>query len=677
MQIMLTEAFAAHQAGDFVKAELLYRQILALDPKHFDALHMLGVLKQQQKNYSEAQQLIARAIETEPNALEALSNYGAVLRALNRPEEALSQYDAVLAIRPDYVDALNNRGNALQALNRHEEAVESYNAALLLRPDYFDALYNRGTALQALKRHEEAVADLDRALAVNPRHLAALYNRGTALLMLDRREEAIKDLEHLLDIDPDYKYVRGRLLYSRMHCCAWDSFETDAARLMEDMRSGKPSGAPFEFQSVSQSPADLLRCSQIFVHDRYPTSASPIWRGERYQHDKIRVAYLTADFRDQATAYLTAGLFERHDRERFEIVAVSFGADAPGEMRTRLKAAFDRFINVRQMSDRDVARLLHEMEVDIAVDLMGFYGDSRPGIFALRPAPVQVNYLGYPGTIGSDYMDYIIADRWVIPADHQRHYVEKIAYLPDSYQVNDSKRRISEHTPSRADSGLPESGFVFCSFNNTYKITPALFDLWMRLLRQVESSVLWLLAGTRAAPANLRRAAAKRGIDPGRLVFAPRMKLDDHLARHRLGDLFLDTLPYNAHTTASDALWAGLPVITCIGSTFAGRVAASLLDAARLPELITRSLDDYEALALMLARDRNALAATKAKLAANRDTCPLFDTDRFRRHIESAYLTMWERYQRGEAPVGFSVPAISSKGIGAVSVPIGGGAIPG
>jgi predicted O-linked N-acetylglucosamine transferase (SPINDLY family) len=351
-----------------------------------------------------------------------------------------------------------------------------------------------------------------------------------------------------------------------------------------------------------------------------------------------------------------AELFERHDRNKFEILGISSGPDRRSEMRSRLIAAFDRFVDVRRLSDADVARLLREAEADIAVDLKGFTQNCRPSILAHRPAPIQVNYLGYPGTMGAEYIDYIVADEFVIPRDHQIHYSEKVVYLPDCYQVNDRKRKIAERPPARAEVGLPEHGFVFCCFNNNFKMTPRIFDIWMRLLQRVDQSVLWLLQGSTAAESNLRREAQVRGINPSRLIFAPRMKLQQHLARHRLADLFLDTLPYNAHTTASDALWTGLPVVTCAGTTFAGRVAGSLLQAVGLPELVTNALEDYEALALRLATQQGLLQEIKGKLAKNRLTTPLFDTGRFCGHIEAAYTAMWDIHQRGEPPKAFMVP---------------------
>jgi predicted O-linked N-acetylglucosamine transferase (SPINDLY family) len=353
-----------------------------------------------------------------------------------------------------------------------------------------------------------------------------------------------------------------------------------------------------------------------------------------------------------------AGVLEAHDRTRFDVAAVAYGPESNDEMTARLRSAPVHFIDVRSKSDREAALLLRELEIDIAVDLQGFTLHCRPGILSHRAAPVQINYLGYPGTLGAEHMDYIIADRHVVPEDQRHYYSEHVVYLPDTFQANDSKRRIAEHTPSRAEAGLPEDGFVFCSFNNSYKISPAVFDVWMRLLKAVMGSVLWLVADNALVGRNLRREAVKRGIEPHRLIFAPRIEYAEHLARLQLADLFLDTLPFNAGTTASDALWSGLPVLTCTGEAFASRMAGSLLNAIGLPELITHNLKDYEALALKLAANRGLLADIKARLARNRTICPLFDTDRFRRHMESAYITMWERYQSGAPLARISVPPV-------------------
>jgi predicted O-linked N-acetylglucosamine transferase (SPINDLY family) len=381
----------------------------------------------------------------------------------------------------------------------------------------------------------------------------------------------------------------------------------------------------------------------------------PIRRAPTRKREKIRIAYVSGEFREQATSYLTAELFERHDRARFDIVGVSTGWNDHSPMRRRLEEAFDTFLDGSAKTDVELAQLMARSEIDIAVDLNGYFGNERTGLFALRPCPIQVNYLGFPGTMGVDYIDYILADRTVIPEDQHAFYVEKVVYLPDSYQVNDSKKEIGAHTPLRSDVGLPESGFAFCCFNNNHKITPEMFAVWTRILRQVEGSVLWLFQGNAAATANLRMEAERHGIGQERIVFAPHASLPDHLARHRLADLFLDTLPHNAHTTCSDALWAGLPVLTCLGSSFAGRVAASLLNAVGLPELVTHTLEEYEARALELARDPAMLAQIRDKLAQNRRSYPLFDAGRFCRHVEAAFSTMWERHRRGEPPASFSV----------------------
>ena len=426
--------------------------------------------------------------------------------------------------------------------------------------------------------------------------------------------------------------------------------------------SGKKSIiAPFLLLGYSGKPALQLQCARNYIDDKVPLVPRPFWTGATWRHDKVRIAYLSADFHRHPTAYLMAELFERHDRSRFEVIGVSFGVDDKSDMRRRLVAAFDQFYDVRRKSDQEVAKLLHDLQVDIAIDLKGYTQDSRPGILAYRPTPIQASYLGFPGTMGAEFIDYIIADKTVAPFEQQPFYTEKIVHLPDCYQVNDTKRNIAERTPTRQEAGLPEEGCVFCCFNNNWKITPEVFSVWIRLLHAVEGSVLWLFRDNESAERNLRKEAQARGIDPARLVFAGRLPLEDHLARHSLADLFLDTLPYNAHTTASDALWVGLLVLTCMGNAFAGRVAASLLNAIGLPELVTHSIEDYEALALRLAKDPSLLEGYRNRLAANRLTHPLFDTDRFRRHIEAAYLQMWEIWQRGEQPRSFAVEALHTQ----------------
>ena len=635
-----------------------YDRVLAIEPDDVEALNNRGIVLMELKRPGDALASYDRALARRPDNPEVLNNRGNALVALKRPEDALASYEAAFARNPDYAGALNNRGNVLRELKRFTEALASYDRALALKPDYVEAINNRGGVLRDLNRPEDALASYERALALKPGDADALYNRGNALQDMKRYADATRSFAQLVALVPDYDYAQGSLFECRLHDCEWPEAADSAARLARTVSAGERAVAPFAFLAVSPSASAQLQCARTFVADKFPAAATPLWRGQRYQHDRIRLAYLSADFREHPLAHLMAELFERHDRQRFETIAVSFGPDAPSQIRSRLEGAFDRFIDVRHQSDGEVANIVREMEIDIAVDLMGFTAEARTSVFALRPAPIQVNYLGFPGTMGARYIDYIFADRYVIPEAQQSHYAEQVVYLPDSFQANASNRQIAARTPLRAEARLPERGFVFCSFNNNYKITPAVFDVWMRLLQQVNASVLWLLAGSPTVETNLRREAKVRGVGCDRLVFARRLPYAEHLARHRLADLFLDTLPFNAGATASDALWAGLPVLTCAGEAFAARMAGSLLTALGMPELVTHSLDQYEVLALKLASDPKLLPEIRHKLARNRDRFPLFDTERFRRHIEAAYVNMWERYQRGEPASGFAVESI-------------------
>ncbi len=605
------------------------------------------------RRYSEALSSYDKALEVRPNYVEAWENRGRALMLLERHSEALTDFDKVLAADPRSVAAWTGRGNALGELRRDGEALAAFGRALRGRPDSVGALLGRGYVLLRLMRYEEAIADYNRALAIAPDSVQALINRAAGLFELKRLDEAIRDYERALALNPDIPFARGNLAYYKLHACDWRHLEEERNAISEGLRAGKSIVSPFVSVALSPSAEEQSRSAHVWIADKYPP-APPLWRGEIYRHDRMRIAYLSADFNAHATAHLMSGVFEHHDRQRFETIAISYGPDDESGMRTRLQTAFDRFIDVRTKSDFEIAALLRQLEVNIAIDLKGLTKDARSGILSHRPAPIQTHYLGYPGTMGAPFMDYIIADGIVIPEDQRRFYTEQVVYLPDTYQCNDGARDDTGPAKARAEYGLPETGFVFCCFNNNFKILPDLFKIWMRLLARVDGAVLWLMADNANAARNLAQAASEHGIAPDRLIFAPRIGVADHLARHRAADLFLDTLPYGAHTTASDALWAGLPVITCLGSTFAGRVGASLLSAIGLPELVARSLEEYEALVLKLVRDPAALAAIKEKLARNRDTHALFDTSRFTRNLEAALITMWERHRRGEPRQGFT-----------------------
>ena len=635
-----------------------YDSALAIRPDHREVQIKRCRALTALRRFAEALAGYDRALEINSADVEALFNRGMVQAALKRHADAVASYDRALAIKPDAAKILNDRGVALGHLRLRAEALASFDRAVACNPGFAEAHNNRGALLADMGRHDEALASYDRALAIRPDVPGFLNNRAGLLRVMGLHERAAQDYSRLLELDPEFDQALGHKLHANLQICSWKHYSADRQRLLEDVRAGK-NVLPFTVLVLSDSGAEQLQAARTYMSQKYAMAAQPLWTGQRYRHDRIRVAYLSADFYWHATAHLMVELFERHDKQRFEVSAWSFGPEVRDGMRERLEKSFEQFNDVRGISDNDVAAMLRAQEIDIAVDLKGYSKGCRPAIFAQRAVPVQVNYLVYPGTMGADYMDYIIGDREVIPEGDDVFYAEKVVRLPDSYQVNSARRVNTAKNPGRAAAKLPESGFVFCCFNNNYKITPDIFDVWMRLLDRIDGSVLWLLEGNAAASCNLRLEAEARGVRAERLVFAPRMPPSDHLARQRLADLFLDTLPCNAHTTASDALWAGLPVLTCRGTAFPGRVAASVLRAIGLPELIAENLDDYEALAFKLATTPALMADLRTRLARNRTTYPLFDIDRYRRHLESAYVAMYERYQRGEPPHSFSVPAMA------------------
>ena len=643
---LYSQAMTLHQRGRLAEAEGLYRRLLSAEPRAFAPRHMLGVLLAQQGRLAEAQETIGAALKCNPRDAGALVNYGNVLNLLGLFAEAVASYDRALAITPD-AETWNNRGNALQSLNRRIEALASFEKALALQPENIQALYKRGVMLGELGRIDEALAAYDRVLALNPSHVEALNNRGY-LWWLNKQSyaPAIADLERSLVVAPDLPYASGAVLHLKMYAADWTGYERQKTALLDGIHAGQRVARPFMFQAVADRPQDLQACARIYARDLYPP-VPEVPRPDpaaRQGREKIRLGYLSGEFREQATAILMAGLYERHDRSRFEILAVDNGSADRSAMTARLRHAFDGWIDIGDLNDAQAAAKIREAGIDILINLNGYFGKHRMGVFAHRPAPLQVNYLGFPGTLGAPYIDYIIADAVVIPADEQRFYDEQVVTLPGCYQVNDDKGRAIAAPPSRIEAGLPEKGFVFCNFNQSYKLTPDTFAGWMRILGRVEGSVLWLLEAVAPFAQNIARQAQAFGIAPERILFAPDRPPEQHLARLGLADLFLDSLPYNAHTTASDALWASVPLLTRRGTAFPGRVAASLLFAAGLPELVTESAEEYEALAVKLATDHQAFHALKGRLTRD---CPLFDTDLFRRNLEAAYIRMWENWQAG------------------------------
>ena len=648
---------ALKNLGQLEEAVASYERAIALKPDFADAHNNLGLMYLELGRLAEALFRFDEAIVQTADCAEATFNRGVALQRLRRPQDALASYNQAIAAKPNFAEALNNRGVVLQELKRGVEALDSYDRSIALRPSYAEAYSNLGNLLQELRRTEEALTRYGKAIAIEPGLAEAHYSRGTVLHELGRSDEALQSYEKAIELKPDYEYLQGLHLHTKMFICDWRDFEKNLDSLLLKINDGKKSSPCLAVLALTDSLSIQLRNSKIWTDDKHPLNPSlgPISKSTR--QEKIKIGYYSADFRNHAIAHLVAEMLERHDKNVFEIYAFKLHPGSPDEISERIFAAVTKAIDLSDKSDRSAAQLSRDLKIDIAIDLGGHTTYSRTGIFAHCCAPVQVNYLGFPGTLGATYYDYVIADATVIPSDQRQHYVERVVYLPHCYQPNDSKRKISERIWSRNECGLPERGFVFCCFNNAYKILPETFDGWMRILHAVEESVLWLLDCHPLATRNLQREAQARGIDANRLIFATRMPLEDHLARHRLADLFIDTLPYNAHTTASDALWAGLPVLTCMGKSFAARVAGSLLLTMGLPELITHTQADFESKAIEYAKDPVALQKIKLKLLDNLPTSPLFNAQLFTQHIEQAYRAMHARYQSGMPPEHFAVEA--------------------
>lgn len=628
-----------------------YQRALSLAPGFYDAIVGSVNALLSLGRYDEALAGSAAALRIAPQGPDALCLRGMVLLKCRRPQEALAFFDQALSISNEFPEGHNNRGTALRDLRRNEEALAAFDSALRQRPEFAEAYCNIANVGLDMGRIEEALAYSERALRIQPGFLDALNIRGTALRVLGRYADAASSYEKILATAPQYGQALSYLLVSRASLADWSQRDEQAARVIERVESGRSASAPHPFLWICGSAATQFQCASLYAAEQI-AAASPLWRGEVYGHRRLRVAYLSADFSDHPVAHLIAGVLERHDRSRIEVIGVSLHQDAEGGvMQLRMRNAFEQFYDAGNSSDRDVALQLREREIDIVVDLTGYTRNGRLGILAHRPAPVQVNYLGFAGTFGAGYVDYVIGDAIVVPPDHERFFSEKLICMPQCFLPNDDGQPIATDIPRRRDLGLPETGFVFCAFNNTYKINPLMFDIWMDLLRKTPGSVLWLRAGEEAMQANLRREARARGVDDSRLVFAGRVPgMAVHLARYAQADLFLDTLPYGAHATARDALWAGLPVLTCAGDSFAGRVAASLLHALELRDLVAANHEEYTAKALALAHSPLVLAELRSKLAHQRAAGTAFDTDRYRRHLEAAYLTLRERQRQGELP---------------------------
>lgn len=653
----LNKALECLRNSSLDSAELYLNQAIKLEKNNPHVLRLLGVISAQREDYLKALSFLNDSIKYLPKNALALSNLGNVFLALRDFENALIAYDKSIKFDPNYEEAWSNKGNALFELQRYDEALNHYNKAIELKPNYAEAWSNKGNTLFELKRYEEALSHYDKAIELKPDYAEGWCNKGNLLAELKFTGESILHYERALSLNPNTKWAYGFLVNAKMLMCDWSFFKETCENIVAGINNNQKITGAFSLMALVDSPALHYRASNIYGKNIYPKNISLGPLPKYSARKKIRVGYFSSDFQDHPVSHLTSELFEIHDRSQFEIIAFSLYKAPPGDEKyIHLRNIFDKFIDADEMSNQDVARLSRELEIDIAVDLSGPTKNGRPVIFSYRAAPIQVNWLGFPGTLGSDLIDYIIADKIIIPDQYREFYNEKLAYLPDTYMVDDSKRVASSRTFTREECGLPSDKFVYCCFNNFYKFNPLILDSWSRIFLAVENSVIWLSESNLNFQARLTKEFERRGIDSSRIIFARREGLiGDHLARYRLADLFIDTSPYNAHTTAIDSLKSGVPVMTMLGESFPSRVAASLLHAIGLPELITKSQEEYEALAIALAKNPEKLAEIKTKLITNRLTMPLFNTPLFTKNIEAAYKKMYERYQADLPPDHFFV----------------------
>ena len=677
----LITAFDLLKKNDFINAKLIYENILVVDKKNSDALFFLSVILIKFKNYKKAGDLLEQvvlikpnfadaynnlgicleklndldgakknynlAIDNRPNFAEAYNNIGVVFQKLRNFDQAILQYKKAISYKNLYLDAYINLANLFKEIKQFEEAIKNYDLAINLNPNLAEVYNNKGNAFKEIRKFEEAIKNYDLAINLNPNFAEAYFNAATALQDIKNFEKAVLYFETALLLDKEIPFCKGYLLHAKMLCCNWSGLNELYKEIYNDVEKNRYSATPFGYQAICDDESNLQKCAQLYSSKRFPEIKNNLFSKKISKNKKIKIGYLCGEFREQATSILMTEVWEKHNKEDFEIIAFDSGWDDKSLRRNRIIKAFDKFIDISKVSDFDAAKLIYKEQIDILINLNGFFGTGRPVVFSYRPAGIQINYLGFPGTIGSKYIDYILCDQTVVPLESKKFYNEKIIYFPDSYQANDTKRNISDKKFLREELSLPKKSFVFCCFNNNYKITPNMFDVWARLLKKIDNSVLWLIEGNSEATENLKKEAKIRNIDASRLIFAKRMKLEDHLARHKNADLFLDTLPYNAHTTASDSLWAGLPVLTCLGKAFPGRVAASLLRSLDLPELITYSENEYVAKAEELALNPERLRVIKNKLDTNKFLQPLFNAELFCRSLESAFKIIFEKYSLG------------------------------
>ena len=671
------------QKGQIEKANEECLSVLKKEPENFNILHLVGVIFFQKKNYDLSIDYFKKAIKINPDSSEANNNLGVVLMEIKKFELSLESFKKAININPGYVDAYNNIGVIYKKLNKHNDAIYNWKKALEINPNYihaynnigntflekknaksaksaienyekaislnskfFEAYFNKGNALQELNLHEQAINSYNEAIKIKSNYAEAYYNKGNSLREMNLLDEALNEYVNAFKINSELKNLFGSIIFTKHNLCDWKNYKEDIELLEKEILKEKNISKPFSVLSISNSSLIQKKSAEIYINDKYKNINSLEKKiiKNKNKNKKIKLGYYSADFRNHAMSYLLAKMFELHNKSKFEIFAFSFSPQKNDSMQNRISSAFDKFIDVHTKTDDEIAKLSREFEIDIAIDLMGYTKLNRFGVFLHKCAPIQINYLGYPGTLGSKNIDYIVADQFLIPENSQKYYSEKIIYLPHSYQVRDSSQKISEKKFTKKDLGLPENSFVFCCFNRHYKINPEIFYIWIKVLKKINKSVLWLLEDNIKTSENLKKEAIKNGINPERIIFAKRIPIEEHLSRHSCADLFIDTYPYGAHTTCSDSLWANLPVVTLIGETFASRVAGSVLNSINMQELITHTKEEYENLIINLATNLEKLNHIKNKLSLNKLTEPLFDTKLYTKNIESSYVKIYENH---------------------------------
>ncbi|MEO5363886.1 MAG: tetratricopeptide repeat protein, partial [Magnetococcus sp. DMHC-8] len=650
------------KAGRYQEAIASYQRAITIQPNYADAYNGMGTALRDSGQFEESIAWFHKGLELHPNHYDIHTGLGNALLAFGKPDEALNYYEQAIRINPNHPNAYHNLGGALRSLGKFAEAIAYFQKALTLNPNLHQTHNSLGNTLYDQDRMADAFLCYQKALSLQPNDPDTLNNLGIVLTDLGKLEEAIDCYKKLAMLAPRNPAAQCDVINQLLHICDWREVPERYQQMMTVFHAEKKETSPFVCLALPTTPAEQRRGAELYMTNKYPVRADlSATRQYDPQPERLKIGYLSSDFANHPVAYLTAELLELHDRSRFEITAYSYGPDDGREMRKRIMAASDHFVDLRPLTFADAAQRIFDDGTHVLMDLNGFTKHARMQIPALRPAPIQASWLGYLGTLGAPFIDYLISDSFITPPGCEADFTEKLVRLPECFQPNDRQRNIAEHTPTRQERGLPEQGVVFASFNKSYKFNPETFDVWMSILRKAPNSILWLVASNHLVETNLRREAEARGVSQSRIFFVPKMPLADYLANYRLVDLVLDTFPYNSGTTASNSLWAGCPMLTCAGKTFVSRQAGSLLRTVGLPELVTHSLEEYESVALELAGNPARLTTLRQRLQANLSTTPLFDTPRFTKHLEAAYESMWHRFRSGLPPDHLDVPPINGQ----------------